>query len=468
MSNLIADKVAATPASSRAALEQGKTPGAAGTTPIEAGLALVFILVLLVGVVLLNAKLFGNITHDFIVVYTGASIVRQGNGPRLYDFGEQAKIESALLKGRPCLNCDPPTEAAWVRAKAALLQGKPLLADNHPPFEALLLGPLAALSYGQAFVIWGVINIALWMLCVYLIRPYAPVPRRTFQYLVLCFAFFPLWAALMQGQTSLLVLVSLTLTFIYLKRQQDFRAGLCLALGLFKFPIVLPFALICLLRRKWKLIAGFASAGLFLAALSCVAVGPSGLLSYVRLLLDQTKHPHTQEYGIRIGCMANVRALLNAVLPRAFASHFINLTVAIVSGFLILGVAWAWRRLEHQPGQSFELAFASAVVISEVTAFHTLIHDLSPTLLAILLAAGAYAGSKKLPWRHSLGFSIVGLYALPVFLLFASRGRAFWLLAPVLIVFAGTALTAAGHTAAEPLTLQTHDFAMVAEKVGVQ
>jgi hypothetical protein len=468
MSNSTIDSATVEPANGRAVLESDKLSGTTQAGPAETRLALAFILVLLAAVVLLNAKLFGNITHDFVVLYTGASIMHQGNGPRLYDLSEQAKVQANLLVGKPCLNCDRNTQADWARAQAALLKGKPLLVDNHPPFEALLFAPLAAFSYGRAYVIWGAINIAIWLLFVHLIRPYLTFPTQTFQYVVLCFAFFPLWAALMQGQTSLLVLLAFTLTFICLKRRRDFKAGLCLGLGLFKFPIVLPFALICLLRRKWKLIAGFACAGSILAAFSLVAIGPAGVRSYVCLLLDQAKHPNTREYGIRPGCMANVRALLTAILPRAFPRHSVDLAAAILSGFLILGMAWAWDRLERHPGRPFDLAFASALAISEVTAFHTLIHDLSPTLLAILLAIGVYAWPKKSSWRHALTATLVALYVLPVCLLFVSRGRAFWLLALVPIVFAVIALVAARTAATGQLSPSAHDLVVVAEKLGLE
>lgn len=62
----------------------------------------------------------------------------------------------------------------------------------------------------------------------------------------------------MQGQTTVLLLILFSLTYVSLKQSQDLRAGFFLGLGLFKFPVVFPFAIICLLRRKWKMLAGCA------------------------------------------------------------------------------------------------------------------------------------------------------------------------------------------------------------------
>jgi hypothetical protein len=415
------------------AFEIKKPAGAAGITPRQFRIALGFTVVVLFAVVLANVTVLGNIPHDLVLTYTGASIVRQGHGAKLYDLQEQAQVQGKLFKGQP------------------------LLYYGHPPFEALLFAPLTALSFRWAFVIWGAINIALWMLFISWIRPFAPVPAQPLQYLILCFTFTPLWIALMLGQTSVLLLMSFTLTFICLKRQQDFLAGLCLGLGLLKFPIVLVFALMCFLARKWKLTAGFAATASVLAVLSAIAVGREGLFSYRRLLFDMANRPGSEGYGMRFSDMPNLRGFLSTLSAGALTPRAMTILVLAVTLGLILYGARGWVRQDQQgSARSFDLTFASALVISLVASIYIQVHDLSPALLAILLVAGAYPWSnKKSLWRQGFGVTIASLYVLPVGLELLGpqkmvntsgqrvNGGAMWLLAPSLIVFAVMALTAA-------------------------
>ena len=163
---------------------------------------------------------------DFSVTYIGSRMVYLGQGSRLYDLAEQRKLKQSLLK-----------------------DAEPLIYE-HPPFEALLLAPLGALPYKTAYLLWGLINVAVWLSLARVLRPYAPAPRDELAYLALWLLFAPLGVALFQGQSSIFLLLVYALTFIALKRGDDLRAGAILGLGLFKFQFILPFALIFLLRRQ--------------------------------------------------------------------------------------------------------------------------------------------------------------------------------------------------------------------------
>src|SRR6266566_6258082 len=138
---------------------------------------------------------------DFSVTYLGARMVHQGQGANLYDLTEQVKLRSALYQ-----------------------HPNPLIYE-HPPFEALLLSPLGALPYKTAYLIWGSINAMLWLVLPYVLRQYAAVPEDGLAYLALWFIFAPLGVALYQGQSSIILLLVYTLTFINLKGRRDLLAG---------------------------------------------------------------------------------------------------------------------------------------------------------------------------------------------------------------------------------------------------
>ena len=391
-------------------------------------IALGFTAALLFFFVFLSAKFMDPRGFDFACFYSGGLIIREGNASRLYDLGEQARIERQRLNRRN------------------------FLIDNHPPFEALLFAELARLSYVKAYVLWGAINVLLWMFSQYLLWRHTPISRHSHFCFLLCFLFFPFWFALIIGHTTVLLLFLFTLTFVSLQRGQDFRAGVFLGLGLFKFPIVLPFALICLLRSRWKLMAGFAAAASLLGGLSFIAVGPTGMRSYVNLLIDIINNPNKPAYiSMRAWKqMPTLRGFFAAFLTGRLVPLQIGVLVAVTAA-LISFMAWRWRQQDRRPGgNSLALMFAAALTVSVVTAPHLYIYDLTLMLLPMLLVIGSSQWSEDSIQRRALIAVMVILYIPPVYLLLL-RWHAMYLLAPALVAFALAAISLA-REAKLPLT----------------
>jgi hypothetical protein len=372
--------------------------------------ALIAFAVLLVSVVFLADRPPINERTDFSVTYIGSRMVYLGQGAKLYDLAEQQKLKSLLL---------PDAE--------------PLIYE-HPPFEALFLAPLGALSYKTAYLVWGLINIAVWLFLPYLLRPYAPAPRDDLGYLFLWLLFAPLGVALFEGQSSLLLLLLYSLAFIQLRGGRDFRAGAILGLALFKFQFVIPFALIFLLQRKWRFIKGFLATATALGVLSFVAVGWHGIINYIRLLVGIAAHPANASYGSAIG-MATVQGFMQPLLAGVLGHAAVSLIVAGVSLFLILWTAWRWRKAGLAADRrTFDLLFAAAIVVSLVTGFHMFTHDLSPLMLAMLLVAGHFPGRSHTLLRLVLGTTL-GLFWIPPLYLALLARHCVYLWFPVLTVF---------------------------------
>jgi hypothetical protein len=356
---------------------------------------------------------------DFSINYVGAYLVRTGRGADLYDLQVQKRAMASMFQ-------DP----------------NPLIYD-HPAFEALIISPLGGLSYKTAYLVWGLVNAFVWLVLLYLLRTYAPVPRNAPGYFALWFAFAPLSVALFQGQTSLMLLLIYSLTFINLRRQHDLTAGVCLALGLFKFQFVLPLALIFLFRRQWRFITGFSIAAAGLGVLSVIAVGLHGMLAYARLLLKIVHNPDNSSYGKALD-MPTVQGLVYGILGKSVRPWTLSLLVAAISLFLILWVAWRWQ--QHDDGKrteaSMDVMFAAAVAVSLVTGFHMNIHDISPLILAILLVVAHFPGRERMALRVALSTTLT-LFYIPVlyFVLLAWHGL--YLLSCALIVFAMGALSIA-------------------------
>jgi hypothetical protein len=325
---------------------------------------------------------------DFSVTYLGLRMVHQGEGAQLYDVTEQVKLRSALYQ-----------------------HPNPLIYE-HPPFEALVLSPLAALPYRTAYVVWASINALIWLTLPLVLRPYAPVPRDTLAYLALWFIFAPLGVALYQGQSSVILLLVYIFTYLNIKQRRDLLAGVCLGLGLFKFQFVIPFALIFLLRKKWRFLAGFAMSATGLGALSLLAVKWRGLVSYAHLLLSIGGNPRNVSYGSAID-MPTLHGFVYAILGRVVGVKVISSIVAVFSILLILFTAARWENAKRErPGDRLELFFAAAVAVSLMTGLHMFMHDFSPLMLALLLTA-AHFPSNAHPWLRWVLAGTMGLFWIP-------------------------------------------------------
>jgi hypothetical protein len=176
-----------------------------------------------------------------------------------------------------------------------------------------------------------------------------------------------------------------------------------------------------------------------LGMVSLIAVGRAGMIGYVNLLVNTMRRPSYPPYGIDVSLMPNLRGFFHVILSPVLPGSAINGVVTLASVSLIGYVAWRWRRQGSGEGQSFDLMFAAALMISQVTAYYLLIHDLSPTLIAVLLTLGSARYPERSPWRITLTVVIAALYVIPVCLLMF-HVEPMYLLAPILVLLAWAAM----------------------------
>jgi hypothetical protein len=379
---------------------------------LETGIVLCAAALMLVAALYWSAKEPSVEKRDFSVTYLGARMVHLGLGPKLYDISEQSKLKATLLP-----NSEP-------------------LIFEHPPFEALLLSPLATLSYRTAYLVWGGLNIVIWLALPWLLRPYAPLPRDPLGYFALWFLFTPVGAALFAGQSSLLVLLFFSLAFISLKRGEEFRAGLALGLALFKFQFVIPLALIFLFRARWRVIRGVLSMASLLGILSIIAVGWTGLANYVQLLSAIASHPENSSFGVAVG-MATVQGFVHGVLGRVLDHIAISLIVSLISGVLIFSTAWQWKRASHSGLERAEdIMFGAAVIVSLTTGLHMFTYDLSPLILTMFVVLPAVS-ERRGPLRAMLTGCLVLLWTPPFYFVLLAWHHIYLLFPLLLLLIVG-------------------------------
>src|SRR5262249_23071345 len=257
--------------------------------------------------------------------------MRHTNPSKLYDVAEQGRAQQVIFHRSDIL---------------------PIL---HPPFEAVFFSPLTAVPYLVAYVVWGLLNIFLWLSFVRIVRTFVPIPEQPFRFLLLCFCFFPVWVAFLHGGTSLMLLVSYSLVYSQLRQGRDFSAGAMLGLGLFRFQFVLPFAAICLLRRKWRFLAGFAAVACVLGLISLSAVGTTGLIAYLQALTGNLTNPADRVNAIvPPSLMVTLRAFLLVLLQNRIPITWINIVLMLTSAGLIAFLGERWRGDDRNGGKHMQ------------------------------------------------------------------------------------------------------------------
>ncbi len=306
---------------------------------------------------------------DFSIFYTAGECLQRGLASHLYDLGTQKRLQQEFI---------PP---------AKINQGP--LPYTHPPFEAPLFVPLVLLPYQTAYLVWNAGSLLLLLGFVLLLRPYLPRLRaksETIPFLA-ALAFFPVFVCLFEGQDSLLLVFFFALVYVAMKGRRDLLAGICLGLALFRFQLVLPFAVVALLRRRWGLLAGFALTAMALAGLSAAIMGWGPLGNYPHQLLQLSR---TQVGGaMNPTYMPNLRGLVFDLIGDGV---FAQVLTAVMSLSLVGWTAWKWKVDPEQPG--FDLGFSLMLAVAVMVSYHLNQYDMSLLLIPLLLAA-EWAGSRS-------------------------------------------------------------------------
>jgi hypothetical protein len=303
---------------------------------------------------------------DFHCLYT-AAVLLHTEPSHLYDLARQRSIQFDLF-GR---------ENGWL----------PFI---QPPDEALLIVPFSLLPYRTAYLLYLAFNVALIVPCFLLARdafshvvdPWQPRPGLLF------FFFLPLSLAVLQGQDSVRLLLFCCAAWYELKRGKNFSAGLLLALALFKMQVIIPLALLLIIWRGCRALAGFAAGVVIVAAVNLWLVGMRGIHAWGKLLLMHTlivdEAPSAQlATGQLPESMPNLRGLLYGCGGRYLPHLWLVCITLALSGALLLWVAYLLRR-ERDEATAFALALVGALLLS----YHLHSHDLTLLLLPIALLAG--------------------------------------------------------------------------------
>lgn len=363
---------------------------------------------------------------DFTIFYTAAQIVHSGQGARLYDDQLQGDLQASFSP------------------RGTELRGS-LLPYNHPPFEALIFVPLAGLSYIDAYLIWLAINVVLVCALPFLLRPCLRNLQSISPWLWLLagFSFFPIFVCLIKGQDSVLLLFLYSLAFVAFCRERQQLGGLWIALGLFKYNLVLPYALLFIRRKRF--VTMFVATAVLLVLISALITGWAGLLEYPRYVWSAEHNPHFA-WNNSDGNTPNLRGVISSLLP---FGPTIRQVVTVVASLAILLLA---GNVTMKSKALNAISFAVALLAAELVSYHAFVHDLSLLYLPILIALNKTAAPEKVGpvLRRRVNFCSLIFFCSPIYMILMLRFGQLQLLTLVILIFFFTLLKSSTSTATTP------------------
>jgi hypothetical protein len=324
---------------------------------------------------------------DFRQLYAAAKIVQTGQAADLYDYETQKIVQDKFVS---------PEEVA--------------LPFVSPAYEALAFSPLSRWNYRAAYAVMIGINLTALAACLLLLRPWTSNLRAVFVWLpsALALGFLPIAAALLQGQDSILLTLILVCTFVLLNRERDLAAGVVIALGLFKFSIVLPLVGLFLLWRRWRFLFGFALSGTSLLVISVWLTGIAEARTYLSSLLGIAglgpASSGLAQYPVRLQKMADIHGLVFELGHRCLQPSYVGAVTILASVTVFAWTAWRGRSVKNA-SQLLLVAIPCAVLVSH----HTYIHDLSVLFLPMALLFDHFLPIEALNLRARWIVGIAGL-----------------------------------------------------------
>jgi hypothetical protein len=275
----------------------------------------------------------------------------------------------------------------------------------HLPYEALLLIPLSYLPQIPAYVVWSFFNLG----CLF---ASAKILQRQFPNfsILIPFAFAPTMSMLANGQDSAIIVLILAVGLSQFAQGREISSGAVLALGLFKFPLIVPLVAVLCFRHR-KVLAGFI-AGSITILLACWAmIGTSGIREYISM----TRVTDAKENPLILCCL---RGLVGAISGGNHPAVCIGLALALVVFAALLKVA----RVPF---------FCIGILVTMLVSWHCHLYD-----ALVLIVPMAWMLESKVKWaRWSVIFLLIATPAL-LFMPFQV-----YLLAAVVLLGLGLLLT---------------------------
>jgi hypothetical protein len=320
---------------------------------------------------------FGNLKGaDFLHLYTLGSLAGEHRGAELYNARAQSSLAAAHVP------------------QSIGIQFLPL----YPPQVAIFFAPFPRFSYPWALVLWLGLSALLYFACCLAIWRACPnLAAGKCSVLILALAFPAFWHLMLWGQTSALALVCFTAGFLALSARQEFLCGLVLGCLAFKPQLGVAAALVFLMSRRWRILAGASISAAAQFAVAAFYFGPGSLRAWLHALSHASRTMSQLEP--RPYQTHSLRTFWSMLIPFPRISLALYVASAIaVSALTVI----CWR--SHL---SLTLRYSALLLASVLLAPHLTVYDLVIIAPAFLLLSDWLVAQ---PSRVTRGFKLL-LYA---------------------------------------------------------
>ncbi|HET9781465.1 MAG TPA: glycosyltransferase family 87 protein [Candidatus Dormibacteraeota bacterium] len=265
----------------------------------------------------------------------------------------------------------------------------------HPPLVAWLFAPLTMFSEPFAYLLWTVLSFAALIFAWHIAAPYTGIAKAVL--LLTAIGLWPLVSAFYYGQPITYVIACVVGSWWLATHDRPLAAGAALALATALKPQLmwmLPVALLA--AGRMRIVIGWVAGCAVMAALFVVALGSSGVASWVNALaLNQADPAHTVNTLIHLFGLGPLTIVLWALF-----------------GLGAIAVAYRQRR-------DVDMVFTAGLVGTALVTFH--FHELDYSVL--ILAAWFFLRTSPPIWERL--WLIAGIGALEL-LAVASFAGAAW------------------------------------------
>jgi hypothetical protein len=205
-----------------------------------------------------------------------------------------------------------------------------------------------------------------------------------------------------------------------------------LGLGVFKFPLLIPFLIPFVSKRRFRVVLGFALTSLVLAAVSIGTVGFSTAAYYPKYLRSIDR----MAPGLnRPQDMPNLRGLMSMLLS-TISGRTGALLLLVLSIPLIAYAYRKWSLISSERDTAFALGFALNVVATVLVSYHCHAFDLCVLLLPVGLVLGLVLSDEPIApkTRRVLVWTLSAVMFSPLYLMAALVVKSPGLLALLLIL----------------------------------
>jgi len=299
---------------------------------------------------------------DFLQDWIGAKIIISSARAKLYDADHfQAVQHDASLVG-----------FSWPES-----QYYPMV---YPPFYYSLLRPLAQLPYQTALWCWMLLLAAGLGATWVLIENIFPTGTMHGIYRMVGLFFPPLLMSLNMAHKSVFLLLIFTATFLQLRRNKPFSAGLVFGLVAFKPHLALLVGVVMLVKRQWWFVWGAALTVLILL-ISSLACGLDLCHDYALQSLAFGQYSQHEGYHLHEAVTWNAvsQLLVGGAGPLSYGIAVIASLATVATLILV------WSGPIQTDSGRFAIQFALLMFAIPLLSPHFYIYDLTIMLLPFLL-----------------------------------------------------------------------------------